>query len=61
MLVDVGRTTRREAVLIPPHALARLQVRFPRLARGCTGPSRARPGPGHHEAMQLSTGVYPQP
>ena len=34
MLVDEGRTTRRQAVLIPPHALGRLQVRFPRLEPG---------------------------
>ena len=32
MLVDVGRTTQRQAVLIPPHA-GRLQVRFPPGAR----------------------------
>jgi hypothetical protein len=34
MLVDEGRTTRRQAVLIPPHAMGRLQVRFPRLEPG---------------------------
>jgi hypothetical protein len=34
MLVDEGRTTRRQAVLIPPHARGRLQVRFPRLEPG---------------------------
>jgi hypothetical protein len=34
MLVDEGRTTRRQAVLIPPHTLGRLQVRFPRLEPG---------------------------
>lgn len=34
MLVDEGRTTRRQAVLIPPHTLCRLQVRFPRLEPG---------------------------
>lgn len=34
MLIDEGRTTRRQAVLIPPHAMARLQVRFPRLEPG---------------------------
>ena len=34
MLVDVGRTARRQAVLIPPDAVGRLQVRFPRLEPG---------------------------
>ncbi|HEX9357793.1 MAG TPA: hypothetical protein VF933_28750, partial [Streptosporangiaceae bacterium] len=34
MLIDEGRTTRRQAVLIPPHVMARLQVRFPRLEPG---------------------------
>ena len=34
MLIDQGRTTRRQAVLIPPHATGRLQVRFPRLEPG---------------------------
>jgi len=34
MLVDMGRTNPRQAVLIPPHAMGRLQVRFPRLEPG---------------------------
>jgi hypothetical protein len=34
MLIDEGRTTGRQAVLIPPHIMSRLQVRFPRLEPG---------------------------
>ena len=34
MLIDEGRTTGRQAVLIPPHVMGRLQVRFPRLEPG---------------------------
>ncbi len=34
MLIDAGRTARRQAVLIPPHVMGRLQVRFPRLEPG---------------------------
>jgi hypothetical protein len=34
MLIHEGRTSRRQAVLMPPHVMARLQVRFPHLEPG---------------------------
>jgi hypothetical protein len=55
MLVDVGRTTRREAVLIPPHALGRLQVRFPRLEPGYLVDCIGLRGRGFLEALLPAT------
>ena len=55
MLVDVGRTTRRQAVLIPPHALARLQVRFPRLEPGYLVDFIGLRGRGFLEALVPAT------
>ncbi len=55
MLVDVGRTTRRQAVLIPPHAMGRLQVRFPRLEPGYLVDFIGLRGRGFLEALVPAT------
>jgi hypothetical protein len=55
MLVDVGRTTRRQAVLIPPHAMGRLQVRFPRLEPGYLVDVIGLQGRGFLEALVPAT------
>jgi hypothetical protein len=55
MLVDVGRTTRRQAVLIPPHAMGRLQVRFPRLEPGYLVDVIGLRGRGFLEALVPAT------
>ena len=55
MLVDVGRTTHRQAVLIPPHAMGRLQVRFPRLEPGYLVDFIGLRGRGFLEALVPAT------
>ncbi len=55
MLVDVGRTTGRQAVLIPPHAMGRLQVRFPRLEPGYLVDFIGLRGRGFLEALVPAT------
>jgi hypothetical protein len=55
MLVDVGRATRRQAVLIPPHAMGRLQVRFPRLEPGYLVDFIGLRGRGFLEALVPAT------
>jgi hypothetical protein len=55
MVVDVGRTTRRQAVLIPPHAMGRLQVRFPRLEPGYLVDFVGLRGRGFLEALVPAT------
>ncbi len=55
MLVDVGRTTRRQAVLTPSHALGRLQVRFPRLEPGYLVDFIGLRGRGFLEALVPAT------
>ena len=55
MLVNVGRTTRRQAVLIPPHAMGRLQVRFPRLEPGYLVDFIGLRGRGFLEALVPAT------
>lgn len=55
MLVDAGRTTRRQAVLIPPHAMGRLQVRFPRLEPGYLVDFIGLRGRGFLEALVPAT------
>ena len=55
MLIDEGRTTRRRAVLIPPHAMGRLQVRFPRLEPGYLVDFIGLRGRGFLEAMVPAT------
>jgi hypothetical protein len=55
MLVDVGRTTPRQAVLIPPHAMGRLQVRFPRLEPGYLVDFIGLRGRGFLEALVPAT------
>ncbi|MDX6332815.1 MAG: hypothetical protein QOG05_155 [Streptosporangiaceae bacterium] len=55
MLVDEGRTTRHQAVLIPPHAMGRLQVRFPRLEPGYLVDFIGLRGRGYLEALVPAT------
>ena len=55
MLIDEGRTTRRRAVLIPPHVMARLQVRFPRLEPGYLVDVIGLRGRGFLEALVPAT------
>jgi hypothetical protein len=55
MLIDEGRTTRHQAVLIPPHVMARLQVRFPRLEPGYLVDFIGLRGRGYLEAMVPAT------
>ena len=55
MLVEEGRTTRRQAVLIPPHAMGRLQVRFPRLEPGYLVDFIGLRGRGYLEALVPAT------
>ena len=55
MLVDVGRTAHRQAVLIPPHAMGRLQVRFPRLEPGYLVDFIGLRGRGFLEALVPAT------
>jgi len=55
MLIDEGRTTRRQAVLIPPHVMARLQVRFPRLEPGYLVDVIGLRGRGFLEALVPAT------
>ena len=55
MLVDAGRTTARQAVLIPPHAMGRLQVRFPRLEPGYLVDFIGLRGQGFLEALIPAT------
>ena len=55
MLIDQGRTTRRQAVLIPPHATGRLQVRFPRLEPGYLVDFIGLRGRGYLEALIPAT------
>ena len=55
LLVDVGRATRRQAVLIPPHAMGRLQVRFPRLEPGYLVDFIGLRGRGFLEALVPAT------
>jgi hypothetical protein len=55
MLVDVGRTARHQAVLIPPHAVGRLQVRFPRLEPGYLVDFIGLRGRGFLEALVPAT------
>ena len=52
---NVGRTTRRQAVLIPPHAMGRLQVRFPRLEPGYLVDFIGLRGRGFLEALVPAT------
>jgi hypothetical protein len=55
MLIDEGRTTRRQAVLIPPHAMGRLRVRFPRLEPGYLVDFVGLRGRGYLEALVPAT------
>jgi hypothetical protein len=55
MLVDEGRTSRRRAVLIPPHVMGRLQVRFPRLEPGYLVDFIGLRGRGYLEALVPAT------
>ena len=55
MLVDVGRANRRQAVLIPPHAMGLLQVRFPRLEPGYLVDFIGLRGRGFLEALVPAT------
>jgi hypothetical protein len=55
LLVDVGRTTRRQAVLTPPYAMGRLQVRFPRLEPGYLVDFIGLRGRGFLEALVPAT------
>jgi hypothetical protein len=55
VLIDEGRTTRRQAVLIPPHAMARLRVRFPRLEPGYLVDFIGLRGRGYLEALVPAT------
>jgi hypothetical protein len=55
MLIEEGRTTRRQAVLIPPHVMSRLQVRFPRLEPGYLVDFIGLRGRGHLEALVPAT------
>jgi hypothetical protein len=55
MLVDVGRAARRQAVLIPPQAVGRLQVRFPRLEPGYLVDFIGLRGRGFLEALVPAT------
>ena len=55
MLIDEGRTARRQAVLIPPHAMGRLQVRFPRLEPGYLVDVIGLRGRGFLEALVPAT------
>jgi hypothetical protein len=55
MLIEEGRTTRRQAVLIPPHVMSRLQVRFPRLEPGYLVDFIGLRGRGYLEALVPAT------
>jgi len=55
MLIDEGRTARRQAVLIPPHVMGRLQVRFPRLEPGYLVDVIGLRGRGFLEALVPAT------
>jgi hypothetical protein len=55
LLVDEGRTRRRQAVVIPPHAAGRLQVRFPRLEPGYLLDVIGLRRPGYLEALIPAT------
>ncbi len=55
MLIDEGRTTGRQAVLIPPHVMGRLQVRFPRLEPGYLVDFIGLRGRGYLEALVPAT------
>ena len=55
MLIDEGRTGRHQAVLIPPHAMGRLQVRFPRLEPGYLVDVIGLRGRGFLEALVPAT------
>ncbi|MGI8450144.1 MAG: hypothetical protein ACR2MP_23800, partial [Streptosporangiaceae bacterium] len=55
MLIEEGRTTRRQAVLIPPHVMGRLQVRFPRLEPGYLVDFIGLRGRGYLEALVPAT------
>jgi hypothetical protein len=55
MLVEEGRTTGRQAVLIPPHVMSRLQVRFPRLEPGYLVDFIGLRGRGYLEALVPAT------
>jgi len=55
MLVDEGRTTGRQAVLMPPHVMGRLQVRFPRLEPGYLVDFIGVRGRGYLEALVPGT------
>ena len=55
MLIDEGRTSRHQAVLIPPHVMGRLQVRFPRLEPGYLVDVIGLRGRGFLEALVPAT------
>ena len=55
MLIDEGRTSRHRAVLIPPHVMGRLQVRFPRLEPGYLVDVIGLRGRGFLEALVPAT------
>jgi len=55
LLVDAGRTSRRQVVVIPPQATGRLQVRFPRLEPGYLLDVIGLRHPGYLEARVPAT------